>query len=426
MRFYRTGEVATDIGIIAFKNFLEDMKLKKDVDFLVKLEKNYLEVEEIKDFEILYTDYIWDKLKEKNEDKSKDVYLPYLRNSGKFGANSGSESKARENLKKIIKFTLGLINSKEELEEYQIQDNNCNICRTYKFTGLDINQKPRITSKYIYSFLGSESNTYSNHGNEKIGVCFVCEFLYLNFLIYASMGNYNLIYTENLKELEFLNYKINLFKDFSDLGFQQKMAEYNKNNLKIYKMYPDPNKGILVKLVNYTNFNKLKENLKMSYIIEKFNIKTGEKTNLKKQIDSENIENVKEVLLGSILIPEGNNQKIENNKLFLEFLKIGGKILEEKNYDEFFKRGKEVSKAIGVDGEGKKSVQERIAFKLIKLMQSDNRARILSEIMNLFIVNKVEIPFKFSEAIVKGDRDNLHFAVGKFIEGLMNNKEQNN
>ena len=38
MRFYRTGEVATDIGIIAFKNFLEDMKLKKDVDFLVKLE----------------------------------------------------------------------------------------------------------------------------------------------------------------------------------------------------------------------------------------------------------------------------------------------------------------------------------------------------------------------------------------------------
>ncbi len=426
MRFYRTGEVATDIGIIAFKNFLEDMKLKKDVDFLVKLENNYLEVEEIKDFTILYTDYTWEKLKEKNEDKNKEAYLPYLRNSGKFGANSGSESKARENFRKIIKFTLELINNSEELEEYQIQESNCNICKIYRFTGLDINQKPRITSKYIYSFLGSESNTYSNYGNEKIGVCFVCEFLYLNFLIYSSIGNYNLIYTENLKELEFLNYKINLFKDFSDLGFQQKMAEYNKNNLKIYRMTPDPNKGILIKLVNYTNFEKLKENLKMSYIIEKFNIKTGEKTNLKKQIDSENIENVKEVLLGSILIPDGNNQKIENSKLFLEFLKIGGNILEEKKYDEFFKQGKSISKEIGLDNEGKKSAQERIAFKLIKLIQSDNRARILSEIMNLIVVNKVEFPKDFSEVIMKKDRDNLHFAVGRFIEGLMNNKEQNN
>ncbi len=164
----------------------------------------------------------------------------------------------------------------------------------------------------------------------------------------------------------------------------------------------------------------------MSYIIEKFNIKTGEKTNLKKQIDSENIENVKEVLLGSILIPDGNNQKIENSKLFLEFLKIGGNILEEKKYDEFFKQGKSISKEIGLDNEGKKSAQERIAFKLIKLIQSDNRARILSEIMNLIVVNKVEFPKDFSEVIMKKDRDNLHFAVGRFIEGLMNNKEQNN
>ena len=45
------------------------------------------------------------------------------------------------------------------------------------------------------------------------------------------------------------------------------------------------------------------------------------------------------------------------------------------------------------------------------------------EIINLFVVNKVEIPFKFSEIIVKEDRDNLHFAVGRFIEGLLNNKE---
>lgn len=434
MRFYRTGEVVTDIGIIAFKSFLEEMKLKYNVDLSIKLENNYLEISKIENFSNIYTNFIWEKLKEKSdqqkekekekEGENKEIFLPYLRNSGKFGKNSGSEKTAKENFEKLIDVVILLItgNIDEVKEKYKLED-KCTVCRNHITTGQDINNKERKISKYTYSFLGRERNTFSNYGKENIRVCFMCEFLYLNFLIFVNMGNYNILFTENLKELEFFNYKMNLFRDFTEIGFYKKMIEYNKRDFKIYRMNTDPNKGIIIKLVNILDFKKLIEHLKSMYIIEKFNIKTGDKSNLKKQIEMNNIGYVKEFLLSNIFVSEGYLQKIENIQLFLKFLTIGGKIMEEKNYDVFFTCGQVLSQEIGLDSEGKKSSQERVAFKLIKLMQSDNRARILEEIMHLLVVNKVKIPFKFSEVIMKSDRDNMHYALGRFIEGLMNNKK---
>lgn len=426
MRFYRTGEVVTDIGIIAFKNLLEEMCEREKLNFSISLENNYLEVKEIEDFPVKYTNFIWKKLQEKKDEQEeikkedKGTFVPYLRNSGKFGANAGSETVARENFKKLINL-VGHITRKETevLAEYGRQEDTCSICKTHHTTKIDINEKERKTSKYIYSFLGSEQNSYSNYGKENIKVCFVCEFLYLNFLIFANMGNYNIVYTESLKELDFFNYKINLFKDTSDLGFYQKMVEFNKRNLKVYRMNPDPNKGIMMKLISNTNFGELITNMRRVYLLERFSIKSGDRTNLKRQIEVKNNEYVKEYLLSKIFEPEGERQKVENVTIFLKFIKTGGKIMEERNFDDFFFKGQNLSAKLKAD-DAKTTAQERIAFRLIKLMQSDNRARILEEIMHLLVVNKIEIPFKFSEVVMKADRDNLHYAVGRFIEGIMN------
>lgn len=419
MKIYRTGEIVPDIGIVHFKNILNQMKLDN-----IELTSNYLYLPKIEIHELIQ--FLWKNIFEKD-------YVPYIRNSPKFGSNSVGEREPyvnfRKNLEEQLNIILELLSSNNNaniLKQYG-PTKKCSICNRFHGTEYDINnkkqwqnkEKERKISKYIYSFLGSENNTFSNYTNRNIEICFVCEFLVVLFLSYIDKNeNRYLVYSNNLQLLDFINYKSTILSELNDVGILRKLSDFNNYNMKIYRTTIDRNKGVILDFVKNLDVKKIKNTIRNIALINEYNTNWSNKENLKKEIFSENYNQVKSFFLNNI-----NDENIfnmaQNLSVYLKY--IGGNDMSEE-YQGWYKKGLELGKNVISGNKDKKAIQ-KIAFKLINLLQSMDRSTLLDEIMHLFVVNNMGFPYKVSNIIMEKDKDELHYAVGKLIEGLLNTNQ---
>jgi len=416
MKIYRTGEIVSDIGLVHFKNILNRMDLDN-----IELTANYLFTPKIKVKELL--ELLWEDILERD-------YVPYLRNSSKFGGNSEGSREPyvnfRKNLEEQLKIIFDMLNSQDKpksLNKYN-PTKKCSICNRFYSTEYDINNKKhyqdknkeRKVSKYIYSFLGSENNTFSNYTNRNIEICFVCEFLVVLFLLYIYRNeNRYIIYSNNLQLLDFINYRSTILTELNDIGILRKLSDFNDYNMKIYKTNIDRNKGVILDFVKNLDVKKIKSTIKNIALINEYNTNWSNRENLKKAIFSENYNQVKSFFLNNIN-DENIFKMVQNLSVYLKY--IGGNEMSEE-YQGWYKKGVELGNKVISGNKDEKSTQ-KIAFKLIKLLQSMDRSTLLDEIMHLFVVNKIDLPYKISNIIMEKDKDELHYAVGKLIEGLLN------
>lgn len=473
-RFYKSGDVVRDIGMIYFYKIILDSPLSKE--FNIKLTRNYLEIPNSIDIELIseyilnmvlfkriiadnenltqvilrideYTkidkiqsypeDFLNKALLEKNISKSErdnilaswnNTYFSYLRNSGKYGSNSQSKKNAYNNFKKLVRNVFDLIsNNKENLQQYEILDDDiCCICHQFENTKYDIThkdeKKKRILSKYNYTFMGNENNPYNNYGKSNNGVCFVCEFFNLMFLTYIGNELPNIIsYTENLEDMFYLNYKLMLNKRFyNDKTFYKEVVFQSSSKIKLYTIIRDSKKGIILEFSNILDSQKLMKQLKLLQIIESFEIENesiAKKTYLRKSILNYNLQICKSILISNI-----NAKKIitisKNISLLNKFIREVGFLNMSENdiYKEIYKTGINLGEKISTDdNKAKKS----IVFKLLQLLKSNDREELFLTMSHLLVVQGIKWPKGFTENIYKGNDEKISYYVGNFIEGFL-------
>ncbi|MDQ2086002.1 hypothetical protein RBH29_06050 [Herbivorax sp. ANBcel31] len=484
MRFYRSGEVIRDCGIVYLYSILREMEghYKKEygLDFTdnyleficcdyseiyeyiinVKVFENFLkgikaEFKKLKiDEEIFgnatvesYVDIINSidglKLSDKKsfQKKFESKYMPYVRNSMKYGTNSNGEENFHKNFYELLRLVVEL-NGKEleeqkhVLNKYKPSDNICCICHSVYSTEFDIThkseEKPRVNSRNNYMFMGSEKNTFNNYGNNKSSICFVCEFLNLIFLLYFSLKQpVYLAYVDSLRDFYFFNSKINnLRRLYNDQGFYKKLAQYNSKNIRLYLVEPDSQKGVVLRMEQVLKYDEFLKQIKLYSIINKLWISTDTNINirdLRKLVVSRNYKSIKEVILLVLqCFDKKKGQRVlnvmktlSNIKLMLEMLEIesneNGGVDLGKDYKTFFYAGKALGEKIPIEA------KNTVGFKLIQMLKTDNRDGIIKFLYHSFMANSIPIPVYFSKGILDSeDSRELTYNIGVFLEGFFN------
>ncbi len=96
------------------------------------------------------------------------------------------------------------------MTQYEEKDSVCNVCNINKTTKLDIDLRERKDSKYNFLFRGAEKSGFKRSGQVESNICFECEFFNLMCLLYINLKDQWFAYTNDLRELAFLNHKIML------------------------------------------------------------------------------------------------------------------------------------------------------------------------------------------------------------------------
>lgn len=431
LRFYRSGEVVRDIGIIYLNNIVDEMS-KKGYKVKGELSSNMFKIKGFKEEDFIRFITI---------DKLDYSYFPYLRNSPKYGSNAQSVENFHSNFKKLIYIVAG-INMKElseqekVLEEYQVSENICSICHNNLATDNDITHKttskPRVNSKYNYSFMGAENNMFSNYGNGNESVCFECEFLNLMYLLYVNTKQPRfIIYTEDLNLMNFLNYKMALeFKNLNQKSFYKRLSKHMNKRLRTYKISIDTNKGIILNLTNVIEVQNIERIIKYYDIIDRFNFSkepSKRKEICKSYVISKNISSLENVLINNLIyIDEGEGKGLNKTKTlinvqaYLELLKMNDKgsgSMECKSKGNAFEE-------LGVSLSGKipEENKKTIMFKINQMMKSDDRTGLFQILVHLISVNELRIPNKFSYIIMKSSSNEIHYQIGRFMEGFLSSK----
>jgi len=484
LRFYRSGEVVRDIGIVYFYTILKEMEEYYNKEYKAELFDNYFEficddytevyryIIDVKVFEnfmkgvrtvfeeknidenvlqninadnfIAIVDSI-DNLKSEEKGKLKKSfytkYMPYIRNSPKYGMNSQGEENFHKNFKELMRLVFALNGKKlkdqpQILDKYKTTKNICCVCHSVYSTEFDISHKPeqisRKVSKYNYMFMGAENSTFNNYGSDQTSVCFACEFFNLMFLLYFSLVQPRTIsYFDSLKNIYFFNLKINnLMKLYNDQGFYKKLSQYNEKNIRLYSIKPDSNKGLILQMEQVLKYEEFIKQIELLHIIDHLHISSDASVNikeLKRLVISRNYKSLKDILISVVLYfnrKEGKRalnvqRTISNIRLLLEVLKIEYGEKEGKNmskdYKTFFEAGKKLGSKIPNEA------KNTLGFKLIQMLKGDNRDGIVKLLYHHFITNNIPIPVYFSKGILDvEDTTELTYNVGVFLEGLFN------
>jgi len=490
LRFYRSGEIVRDLGIVYLSTILQEMEVHYNKNYKIELTDNFLEFEcddysevyqyiiNVKVFEcfiknvkselekkkmgeeffqnvnvdnfLIMVDSL-DELNKTEKDKLKNSfkskYMPYIRNSPKYGWNSQDEENFHKNFKELVRLVFEL-NGKELEEQIQILDKYkssgdvCCICHSVYTTEFDIThkseQKTREVSKYNYMFMGAENSTFNNYGNAQSSVCFVCEFFNLMFLLYFSLTQPKTIsYVDSLKNIDFFNLKINnLMKLYNEQGFYKKLSQYNSKNIRLFSIKSDPNKGLILKMEQVLKYDEFIKQIELYHIINQLSISSDtsvDKQGLKRIVISRNYKSLKNILISVVLCFDRKEGKrvldvtktVSNIRLLLEVLKIEcgkeeGRGLSKEHKKIFFDAGKKLGNKIPNEA------KSTLGFRLIQMLKVDNRDGIIKLLYHNFIVNNLPIPVGFSKGILDvEDTIELTYNVGEFLEGLfVSQKEQ--
>ncbi len=487
LRFYRSGEIVRDLGIVYFYTILQEMKSYYNKDYEITLTDNFLEfvcddysevyqyIINVKVFEnfmkgvkaelqkkkinedffrdvnignfiemVASLDQLNTTEKEKLKNSFKSKYMPYIRNSPKYGANSQSEKNFHKNFNELVRLVFELNGKELEdqieiLDKYKSSGDICCICHSVYSTKFDIShkseQKTREVSKYNYMFMGAENSTFNNYGNAQSSVCFVCEFFNLMFLLYFSLVQPRTIsYVDSLQNIYFFNQKINnLLKLYNDQGFYKKLSQYNAKNIRLYSIKSDPNKGLILKMEQVLKYDEFIKQIELYHIINQLSISSDASANmqeLKRLVISRNYKVLKDIFISIVLYFDRKEGKrtlnitrtVSNIRLLLEMLKIEygeeGKNLA-KDYKTFFDAGKKLGSKIPNEA------KNTLGFKLIQMLKVDNRDGIIKLLYHHFIANNIAIPVYFSKGILDVDDSvELTYNVGVFLEGLFINQKE--
>ncbi|MDN5343643.1 MAG: hypothetical protein PWP28_2523 [Oceanotoga sp.] len=472
IKFFRTGEIVRDIGIVNLYRIL------KNEDYNAVLKDNYLEINGINSrnfYRIIVENVLFkiaidginieltkgkkelinkdninfenykkfvdnsdydDKTKKMIINKIESQYIPYLRNSGKFGANAGNVENFHNNLKKFLEIVFEEKSEEFLNNEYEKIETKCSICHNNYVYKYDIThkeeKKERKTSKYLYSFMGSENNMFNNYGQDLgSNICFECEFFNIMFLLYINENrNSELIYVESLKLMEFFNYKYNLIsRELRNKGFLSSLSDYRNNRFKLYGIERDSNKGIIINLNSVLDINNMIKSLKIKAIIDSFYITSSTKKELYRLVDYKNYNIILKYFLANLIFQDEKEKSIDmiktknNVRIFLKFIKFlyGGdlEMSEEKikyfeDNNKFRSSGYSLGKILNV--ESKKS----IIYKLNNYLKTLNRKGLLEMIIHLLTVNSdAVLPKDLANSIMKSTENDLYYNVGLFIEGLL-------
>ncbi|MGL5616480.1 MAG: hypothetical protein ACRDD2_09695 [Sarcina sp.] len=385
IRLYSSGDMVRNLGIIGLKIFIEQFKgfdeNYKDIE--VNLLKNYLEFDFINPEE--FTKFITEKilfdifLNQKRKDfvpkifteeeykslnflnfveeatkklslKEKElkevlksfegIRFPYLRNSSKYGLNGKDNSfkKVQNNFQLLFQLTeQGNINvKKENFKNYQVNEGVCDICNINKTTNLDLNFSERTDSKLIFLFKGAEESGFRNNGKSNSSkICFECEFLNLITLLYINLKKpSNLIYVNNLKEMNYLNHNLKLFeRNFTEKELIKYLAKFQSKDLLLYRIVIDTNKGIILTLNKTIDTNWIMKEIKINDLIDRFKIdrETERKRNKGRYfLNNKNLVGLDRWFLSNLIGTVDEDSKSTVNKLtnlniYYEFLNIKGK-----------------------------------------------------------------------------------------------------
>lgn len=483
-KFYRKGQVVADIGIIELYDILQGLKstYETEENLDIRLEANCLVVDNLKpktlydyiiEHEIfqVFLNGIRDNLNKKGleevvieklnignfkeiivqsslEEKDKEFYLdkfskkyfPYVRNSGKYGANSGSEENFHHNFRELIDLVFKMNNKNDDeqreiLKKYEPIDEKCTVCHTNIATRLDIThkdeKKERINSKYNYSFFGSEKSTFNNYGEGKNSICFECEFLNLMFLLYISRKRPQVLgYTDDLYFLRYINNNLMLKKRiYQDAVFQLKLGKLKGKGIRLYDVITDSNKGVILTFQSLTDYEELIQDIELIHIVDNYNYshdKALMRDRCKKYIRYKNYEALRDTLISSILSfgSEDKEEILSNITNYQKFINIlnsiqegGGSSVEDNG---FYKLGERLKLTmISSSDEEAKNNRKNIALRITNMLKADDRAGIFDFLTHLIIVNNVEMPYKYSETILDSTKNELHYCIGKFLEGFL-------
>lgn len=490
--WYRSGEIVRDIGMIYFSELLE--KYAENNAITVELKANELKVSgelESETFNQFFHDYVMFEIfktdliavlkgkkvatdiiefvqmqktasdlktycyqvdgqvkKVYKSESEKAQYLPYVRNSGKFGANAGNVGNFKRNFFELITLVFSAnrvvdnvqANWQQVLQHYQIVDENaemtsqCMICHYEPVTTYDITHKynqeivqklkpkdqiMRKTSKYLYSFLGSEGNTYQNYGQVQNDVCFTCEFFNLLFLCFIKIRKpSSLILADRLQETKFLNYRYGIKStEYTKESFLLKIIEQNRGRVRIFSIATDPNKGIILHLQNVVESKKIIQQLRMTTLIDSyyFTVATSEQRKfLKDAIFNGNQHGVKQTLLANLIQPK-EVELSQNLQTYRSYIIC---LLEDRNVEKTPKSGY-YYRTLGQKIHSKNSSQQTTAYKLIQLLKADNRTELVTLIMHVVVGANESLPYNFAQEILHSSELELHYYISEFITGLL-------
>lgn len=396
--------------------------------------------------EQLETENLPQKTIEKILFKSNKVFFPYLRNSGKFGVNSQSLPNFHHNLKEIIHIFLEGVTKKHERASLYGKGERCSICQersapkydiTHKYAIEHIEKIPekkrvvRRDSKYLYTFQGGQNNSFSNYGkiNQLSSICFSCEFLNLCFLLFVKrMRPKFLVLTDDLQQTEFLQHKIQLKQDvYTRQAFVYQVTKNTQSSkVRLYQIVTDANKGIVLQNEEIIDFQKLREQIKLMDIVERYslpvpnNIPNEMKNYLKTNILNRNYEYVYQFLFKNVLVEDYISYNYALLGEFYKNIEKEGIVMEE------IERKRATYRAFGnalnwIDG------KVTLAFHLNQLLQNNDREGLLEIFQHIYLSNcrkktegdrKLFLPETLTDDILYGSSKECHYYVGQFIQGL--------
>ncbi|MGO1043956.1 hypothetical protein ACTPEO_14560 [Clostridioides difficile] len=478
-KFYRSGDIVRDIGIVYFYELLMDLRkeLEKNdynLKFTCELNRNYLSLEYIDPKYI--SDYILEnqifkvfkngkkeslekifnnignltyenfteeldkasateKQKEGIKKDFKNRRFPYVRNSGKYGLNTSLEN-METNIENLVNTVIrsNIEIDEIDLSQYEEKDSVCNICNINKTTKLDIDLRERKDSKYNFLFRGAEKSGFKRSGQVESNICFECEFFNLMCLLYINLKRPIVFgYTNDLRELAFLNHKIMLKrKMYSDKSFYKKLLHEKISSIRLYRFDIDTNKGIILKFDSIIEYKKLLKKIELIDIIDNYNFsrEPGNTKNLgKKIIDNGNLSNLKELLLDNISVLKqltGTSREMDfvsssyNIGLYIKLCWIvdGEEEYKMKKHVEgnliYSKVGKNL-----FDKMTDESIRKNFVIKVVQLLKSNDRTQLFQMIMHVLSSNRISIGEGFVEGIMQSSELELNTNVGIFIQEIM-------
>ena len=408
----------SDLGIVVLYDYLQD------IGITAKLENNYIEIKPNEEA----IEGLLEKIKNEISSYSNEAVIPYLRNSPRFGYNGPKDERMYENLRDVIRLTFFQADnniSSQVLEKYE-PIGKCIICNTYLATNKHYKEgqlTERKVSRVLYPFLGAENSEFNNYCKFQGNICFVCEFLSIIFLLHVKKFELNMLaYCEKLRDLKYINHIIAIQqKLYSKDALYLRLAKLNSNSIKLFNIRRDPKEGVMLRYANSFDVSSLIQKLMLIDIVKQFNFSTNKKEteHLEKLIFNDNYIFVKQVLLSNLLTKDNskdNRKQIQNIRLYNDFLEEGG--FEVKGADEFFAIGKRIAEKISEENKRKS-----MSFRLIHLLKSNNREQLFNELTHMLINYELPMPRHMSNAILKSNDIQLHYNIGKFLEGFNEREE---
>lgn len=426
IRFYGSGELVRDVGIVYFYKILQEIEEKKKIHLQIDLSNNYLEFNKV-DPLIICEHLVEVKLKGDN--------FPFMRNSFKYGGNSGDKENIKKNLTKLLEiiFAINLEveqKQKEILEELEPIKCLCSICHFNLTTEFDIThgdkKRPRKLSRLDYLFRSSEENTFNNYGKSLDQVCFECEFLNLIFLLYIKYKEIRLlVYLDNLKNLDFFNHKILLNRSINEKTLIKKLTYLKSENIRLYEHGTDKDSRMpFIKLNSILHYEKLMTDLKLIDLIDSFNFpdELYKKKDLSKMyIKHNNLRALQNLILANIVVNELSDT-IKNIGSYNKIIRIIGELRGEEKRVGFGKQFREAGTKLGKQI-AEENPKKNIAFKIIQLLKSDNRTDLMEYLFHILVVNSIPIPQGMASTITNVDNElGLHRNIGLFLEGFLSNR----